>query len=62
MPVLGYTGFMPFALEAFAATSLFLALVDKWGRKRAARLIFFPACLLFDAFTFYLIDLFIFKP
>jgi hypothetical protein len=62
MPVLGYTGFMPFALEAFAATSLFQALVDKWRRKRADSLIYFTACLLFDAFTFYLIDLFIFKP
>ena len=61
MPVLGYTGFMPFSLEAFAATSLFLALVDKWGKKKTAWLVFFPSCLLFDAFVFHLIDLFIFK-
>jgi hypothetical protein len=62
MPVLGFTGFMPFALEAFATASLFLALVDKWGKKKVAELVFFPVCLLFDAWVFYLIDLFTLKP
>ncbi|HNS06285.1 MAG TPA: hypothetical protein PKH53_09795, partial [Candidatus Saccharicenans sp.] len=42
--------------------SLFLALVDKWGKKKIARVTFFLTCLLFDAFVFHLIDFFIFKP
>lgn len=62
MPVLGYTGFLPFALEAFAATSLFLALVNKWKKYMIIKTVFFPALLLFDALVFYLIDLITFKP
>ncbi|MFW6160148.1 MAG: hypothetical protein ACOC57_03295 [Acidobacteriota bacterium] len=62
MPILGYTGFLPFALEVFAAASLFLALIDKWGKHDIVKTVFFPALLLFDALVFYLIDLLTFKP
>lgn len=62
MPVLGFTGFLPFALEAFAAASLFLALVRKWKKNRVIQTLFFPVCLLFDGLVFSLIDLLTFKP
>ena len=45
MPVLGFMGFLPFALEAFAAASLFLSLVRKWGKHKMVQTVFFPACL-----------------
>jgi hypothetical protein len=62
MPVLGFTGFLPFALETFAAASLFLSLARKWGKQKVVQIVFFPACLLFDGFVFFLIDWFTFKP
>jgi len=62
MPVLGFTGFLPFALEVFAAASLFLSLVRKWGKHKVVQTVFFPVCLLFDGFVFLLIDLLTFKP
>jgi hypothetical protein len=62
MPVLGLTGFLPFALEAFAATSLFLALVRRRRKHKIVKAVFFPVLLLFNAAVFLLIDLLTFEP
>jgi len=62
MPVLGFMGFLPFALEAFAAASLFLALAGKWKRHPVIKTAFFPVVLLFNGIVFLLIDLLTFKP
>jgi hypothetical protein len=62
MPVLGFTGFLPFTLETFAVVSLFISSARKWGQRKVVQLVFFPVCLLFDAFSFLLIDLLTFKP
>jgi len=62
MPVLGFTGFLPFALEAFAAGSLFLALAGKWKKSPVIKTVCFPGVLLFNATVFFLIDLLTFKP
>ncbi len=62
VPILGFTGFLPFALETFAAASLFLSLARKWGKQKVVQIVFFPACLLFDGFVFLLIDWFTFRP
>jgi len=62
MPVLGFTGFLPFALEAFAGASLFLSLARKWGKQKVVQTVFFPVFLLFDAFVFFLIDWLTLKP
>jgi hypothetical protein len=59
MPVLGYTGFMPFALEVFAFLQLFLWANRKFEKKAVfARTAVIIAFMLFCAGVFALIDRF----
>lgn len=62
MPALGFTGFLPFALEAFAACSLFLWAWRKWSPRVTVKILFFPVMLFLDGLAFTLIDLLTFKP
>jgi hypothetical protein len=58
MPVFGYGGFLPFALEIFAMCS-FLKFIRKNIRaKPALKLAAVVFILVFSAFSFYLIDAF----
>lgn len=58
MPVFGYTGFLPFALEVFALYQLLFALYKKLQRKVVLKSIIIILLLLFYAGGFYLIDTF----
>lgn len=58
MPVFGYTGFMPFALEIFAFHQLFNGLYNKWERRKWGKRLMFLVLILFNLGCFYLIDTF----
>lgn len=58
MPVFGYGGFVPFALEVFALSSFLFFLRDKLRRRRGAAAAAAAALLAFDLVAFRLIDLF----
>ena len=58
MPVFGYTGFLPFALEVFALYQLLFALYKKLQRKVVLKSMIIILLLLFYAGGFYLIDTF----
>ncbi len=56
MPVFGYTGFLPFALEVFALYQFLFALYKKLQRKILLKRVIIFLLLLFYAGVFYLID------
>jgi len=56
MPILGYTGFLPFALEVFVLYQFLLAMYKKLQKKLIVEKFAFVFLLLFDAACFYLID------
>lgn len=56
MPVFGYTGFLPFALEVFAFDQLLSGIHEKLKRKISLKAVIFIALLLFYGVCFYLID------
>ncbi len=58
MPVLGYTGFLPFALEIFAIHQFLFALYKELEKKILLRGMFFAFLILFYVACFYLIDRF----
>jgi hypothetical protein len=58
MPVLGYTGFMPFALEVFAFYQLFFGLYKKLEGRKSSKGLMFVILILFYLGCFYLIDTF----
>lgn len=58
MPVFGYIGFLPFALEVFALYQLLFALYKKLQRKVVLKSMIIILLLLFYAGGFYLIDTF----
>ncbi|MFB0565270.1 MAG: hypothetical protein ACETWK_06265 [Candidatus Aminicenantaceae bacterium] len=58
MPVIGYTGFLPFALEIFALYQFIYWLNKKFKGKIVLKSLAFIFLLLFYATSFYLIDMF----
>ena len=56
MPVFGYLGFIPFALEVFVLWQLFLFLKDRWRKHPVFRAAGIAGLLLFDFWAFHLID------
>ncbi len=58
MPVFGFTGFMPFALEVFAIYQLLLFVYKKLQKKIVLQCLIVILLLLFYAGAFYLIDSF----
>ena len=58
MPVFGYGGFLPFAIEVFAIYTLLDFVRSRMQRKRALLLAAFFLVLAFNALSFYLIDAF----
>lgn len=58
MPVFGYTGFMPFALEIFAFDQLFSGLCKKLEERKRLKNFIFSFLTLFYLGCFYLIDVF----
>jgi hypothetical protein len=58
MPVFGFTGFMPFALEVFAIYQLLLFVYKKLQKKIVLQSLIVILLLLFYAGAFYLIDSF----
>jgi hypothetical protein len=58
MPVFGYTGFLPFALEVFVLYQLLFALYKKLQRKIVLKSMIIILLLLLYAGAFYLIDTF----
>jgi hypothetical protein len=58
MPVFGYTGFLPFALEVFALYQFLFALYKKLQRKVLLKSMVIILLLLFYAGVFYLLDTF----
>jgi hypothetical protein len=58
MPIFGYGGFIPFALEVFALRSFLFALRRRIGRRRAMIALAVLALLAFDLIGFALIDRF----
>ena len=58
MPVFGYTGFLPFAIQVFALYQLLFAVYKKLQRKILLKSMIFILLLLFYAGAFYLIDTF----
>ena len=58
MPVFGYTGFLPFAIEVFALYQFLFALYKKLQRKILLKSMVVILLLLFYAGVFYLIDTF----
>lgn len=61
MPVLGYTGFLPFALEIFAFYQLFSGMYKKLEKKILIKTVIFIFLILFYLGCFYLIDTFSIK-
>lgn len=57
MPLFGYGGFIPFALEIFAIYGLLDSVHQKIRRKPFARLLFWSGLLAFDFVCFYLVDI-----
>jgi len=62
MPLLGYFGFIPFALEIFAILQLFLYFSNKFRNKNVLKYLIILIGLIFDAFVFYLIDVYTSLP
>lgn len=58
MPVFGYTGFLPFALEVFAFYQLLFWVYEKLKKKTSLKNVIIIVLLLFYAGVFYLIDTF----
>jgi hypothetical protein len=58
MPLLGYTGFLPFALEIFALDQLLLSWRERWREKIIFKGLAFIALLFFYGLGFHLIDCF----
>ncbi|MFO7867017.1 MAG: hypothetical protein R6V02_09440 [Candidatus Aminicenantes bacterium] len=58
MPVLGYFGFAPFALEIFVFLALYRHVRDRLRNRTWAAPIIFLILLIFDGLVFYLIDTF----
>jgi hypothetical protein len=56
MPVFGYTGFLPFALEIFALYQILLFLNKKMQSRILLRVVVFIIMLFAYAGAFYLID------
>jgi hypothetical protein len=56
MPVFGYGGFIPFALEVFAAYSFLNSSYQGLRRKPLLNVLFWTGILAFDLFCFYQID------
>jgi len=56
MPVLGYLGFLPFALEVLALYGFLSSSSQRWMRRRWTRLLGIILLLAFDAGVFLLID------
>jgi len=56
MPLLGYTGFLPFGLEIFAINELLLSLRERWQGKIILKGLAFIVLLFFYMVGFYLID------
>jgi hypothetical protein len=56
MPVFGYTGFMPFALEIFAFYQLFRWMQKKLEKRILAKILIFTLLFFFYLGCFYLID------
>ncbi len=56
MPVFGYTGFMPFALEVFAIYQLLLGIYKKLEKRMSLKALIFCCLILFYLLCFYLID------
>jgi hypothetical protein len=56
MPVFGYTGFMPFALEIFAFYQLFAWVLKKLEKRTLIKALIFLLLILFYLGCFYLID------
>lgn len=61
MPVLGFTGFLPFALEIFAFYQLFSGMYKKLEKKILIKTVIFIFLILFYLGCFYLIDTFSLK-
>jgi len=61
MPILGYTGFLPFALEIFAFYQLFSGMYKKLEKKILIKTVIFVFLILFYLGCFYLIDTFSLK-
>ena len=58
MPVFGYTGFLPFALEVFALYQILLYIHKKLQSRILLKVVVFIVLLLAYAGTFMLIDTF----
>jgi len=56
MPLLGYFGFIPFALEIYAVFQLFLYYKKKLKNKVMLKVLLVGMALMFNLFVFYLID------
>jgi hypothetical protein len=56
MPVFGYTGFMPFALEVFAFYQLFVRVHKEIEKRVLVKVLFFVLFIIFYLGCFYLID------
>jgi len=56
MPVFGYGGFLPFALEVFAIYTLLDLIRKKTKGKKIIRMVLVAFVLVFNALTFYLMD------
>lgn len=56
MPVFGYTGFMPFALEVFAFYQLLLGMYKKIEKRISVKVVVFCGLILFYLLCFHLID------
>lgn len=57
MPVFGYGGFIPFALEVFALDAFLAGLYGRVRRSRAGRLAFWAALLFFSLAAYHFIDI-----
>ena len=57
MPIFGFGGFVPFALEIFALDAFLLGAYDKIRSRAPLRIAFWAGLVLFDAAVFILIDL-----
>jgi hypothetical protein len=56
MPVFGYGGFLPFAIEVFAMYTLLDFVRSRMRAKRALTVVAVVLILVFNALSFYLID------
>jgi hypothetical protein len=58
MPLLGYFGFIPFALEIYAVFQLFLYFKKKLKNKTFLKYLIIAFGFIFDLIVFYLIDVY----